>query len=246
MHRGPRGLALQGAPCGAIAPAGGQVLVAGLKAPPPPALLVQGQCPLQFGPARRLWGERFCLSLWAFTANFCWDVQRDPRALLEARTGVRGQGPSVEGEVFVHVQGLPPERPASGGAGLLRCCLRAARTGRLGRHSPGPSSWQRRDPARCDTAPWQLPARPSVRGAWSDVPGQTPRRESAGVPGQAWRASAAAWLEALAPWSPPQRPEGNGCYFHEVTVPEGQLWRWATEWTGRQRPSENKRLHVLV
>lgn len=217
-----------------------------MKTPPPPALLVQGQCPLQLGSGRRLWDEGFCFSLWPFTANFCWEVQRVPRALLEARTGVGGRGRWAEGEVFVHVQGLPPERPASGGAGLLRCCLRAARAGRLGRHSPGPSPRQRRDPAHQDTAPWRLPATPRVRGAWSDVPGQTQRAEPARAPGQAWGASAAAWLEALASWSPPQRPKGNGCYFHEVTVPEGQLWRWATEWTGRQLPSKNTHLHTLV
>lgn len=239
MHRGPRGLVRQGPPRGAGATAGFQVLVTGLKTPPPPALLVQGQCPLQLGPGRWLWGEGFCLSLWAFTTNFCWDVQRDPRALLEARTGVGGRRPWTEGEVFVHVQGLPPECPASGGAGLLRCCLRAARAGRLGRHSPGPS------PAHWDTAPWRLPATPNVRGARSDVPSQTQRREPTGAPGQAWGASAAAWLEALASRSPPQRPKGDGCYFHEVNVPEGQLWRWATEWTGQQQPSKSKHLHMV-
>lgn len=177
MSEGPRGLILQGAPGGAGPALGGQVLTAVLKTPPPPALLIQGQCPLQPGPRRWLWGEVCCLSLWVFIADLCWNVQRDHWALLGAGTVVGGWGPWAGGQVFVCVWKLPLEHSAFRlqmpvDTGLLGSRLRAPQAGRLGWHSPGASPHQRRQPGPLRRRLLWAAAMPSVRDVQSGVPGE--------------------------------------------------------------------------
>lgn len=210
---GPGGAVLQGAPGGAGPILGGQVLAAGLETPPPPALLIQGQRPLQLGPRRgRLWGEGFCLNLWVLTAAVYW-------ALV-----VGGRGHGAEGEVFVCVQGAPQHsayRPQTCvGGGLRGRRLRAPQAGGLGRHSPGDATTaaeprRRRRLQGLSAAQRQGCAVTCPRRRNTEE--RTRLGSGSGLGRPSGGGARCCMAEALTSWSPPQGPKERSLLLARIS-----------------------------